>query len=512
MNNEEEIKIEGVILLTHPVHKEISQKECIDALPNEYKVLPRKEIEICPLKIDIKSGFKYDWEQIAIDQHKEFNEKLKPLLLEYPNYAIVYAGFAPIPMIVHLGSLLHNWTEIICLIRHHQDHKWYFSFESKDKISFQKKPLVELSNEGNDCVLQLSLSFPIQKESIDELKLDGISIEDELKSVRTGYDIISNQEDLSTFGLEVEEKLKEIVKISPEIKVLHIFASIPTDCAFIFGSKIQPNIHPLIQTYQYRNSYTPKYQPAIIVNKTRSQLDFKRVLIVVATDTEATEIFNKIKNMGNELTHEEHDKLVIWNLGKINNCELVLIKTNNMGSLGSGGATITIENAIQSLSPAYVIMPGIAFGLKPNKQKIGTILVSNDIESYESEKIKEDQAIKRSPRITAGETLKSRFQNSQFTFKGEDIQFGLIISGEKLVDNKEMVDTLLSKHPEAIGGEMEGSGLMSACHRNNIEWILIKGVCDWGHGKASPSKSEDQKLAIKNVCEYLFYTIENFKF
>ncbi len=69
-----------------------------------------------------------------------------------------------------------------------------------------------------------------------------------------------------------------------------------------------------------------------------------------------------------------------------------------------------------------------------------------------------------------------------------------------------------TRFPEAIGGEMEGTGLQSSCHRDKIEWILIKGICDWGYDKQSEDKQKNQELAINNVCAYLIYTLSNFEF
>ena len=59
-----------------------------------------------------------------------------------------------------------------------------------------------------------------------------------------------------------------------------------------------------------------------------------------------------------------------------------------------------------------------------------------------------------------------------------------------------------------IGGEMEATGLAAACSNNNIhEWIVIKGISDWGDGNKVKNKEENQKIAINNAvsyCEYIF--------
>jgi hypothetical protein len=50
------------------------------------------------------------------------------------------------------------------------------------------------------------------------------------------------------------------------LEEVHLFGSLPTGLAFLIGTKISPNIHPLAQTYQYKASMDPKYNKAILVN------------------------------------------------------------------------------------------------------------------------------------------------------------------------------------------------------------------------------------------------------
>ena len=58
-----------------------------------------------------------------------------------------------------------------------------------------------------------------------------------------------------------------------------------------------------------------------------------------------------------------------------------------MGSGGSGGSLKTVEAAILALSPWAVIMVGIAFGFDPANQSIGDILISQQIQDYDLERV-----------------------------------------------------------------------------------------------------------------------------
>lgn len=236
-----------------------------------------------------------------------------------------------------------------------------------------------------------------------------------------------------------------------------------------------------------------------------------RVLLVVATEIEAKEILTQVRVRGLVATHTEIDKLVRWDLGTINNSELIMIKIGSMGSGGASGATLSIKDGIDKISPDRVIMVGIAFGLDKGKQQIGDILVSRQVEDYDLKKQKDGISIQRGDKIPAGITLRSRFENSELTYTNYKVRFGLMLSGDTLSDDDAFVQKLKVNYPEAIGAEMEGSGLQGTCHRENIEWILIKGICDWGFNKQTANKEKDQQTAISNVCDFLFHTLQDFE-
>ncbi len=245
---------------------------------------------------------------------------------------------------------------------------------------------------------------------------------------------------------------------------------------------------------------------------TKNKMDItKKVLIVTTTTVEAKITIQALTNQGLTPTAIPFDKNTIWNFGLLNGSEIFLMKISEMGSMKPSGSQLSIYDVIKSLDPDFVVMVGIAFGLQKDKQSIGDVLVSRELQNYESQKKTKDGVIIRSHKIPAGATLLDRFDNSSLLYNSVEIEFGLIISGEVLSDEENFVNELKSNFPEAIGGEMEGTGLQASCHRDKKEWILVKGICDWGF-KKSNNKKANQLKAIQNVSDYLVYTLTNFKF
>ncbi len=84
------------------------------------------------------------------------------------------------------------------------------------------------------------------------------------------------------------------------------------------------------------------------------------------------------------------------------------------------------------------------------------------------------------------------------------IDYGLMMSGEKLVNDPEFVAELLDREPEALGGEMEAAGLYAGALDFSVRWILVKSICDWGMGKGD----KYQKLAAQNSMDFVFHILE----
>ncbi|WP_154781111.1 hypothetical protein [Flavobacterium sp. LC2016-13] len=180
----------------------------------------------------------------------------------------------------------------------------------------------------------------------------------------------------------------------------------------------------------------------------------------------------------------------------------VHVQLGKMGSISYNGAILTSYDAIEAWHPKAVVMVGVAMGTDESKQKIGDVLISEAIISYESQRLGSEEIVQRGPIVDPGVVLFNRFKNS--TGWSSPIENGLfakkrighILSGEKLIDNLAERNIILSRYPNAIGAEMEGAGIYAACKTKNVnEWILVKGICDYGDGNKGVDKEKRQNLA-----------------
>lgn len=237
------------------------------------------------------------------------------------------------------------------------------------------------------------------------------------------------------------------------------------------------------------------------------------VLLVTATDVE----FDTVRRLAEKRTGSAAISFfgktnAYLDLGLIGEASVVLARSE-MGSHTVGGSLATVLDAIIDVNPSVVIAVGIAFGINKAKQKISCILVSSMLGDYSSEKRATDpdgkpRSIHRGVIVAAPPNPLARFRAAPLTSKGREVQFGLLLTGPVLVDNREFRDKLLVEYPEAIGGEMEGVGVYAACQQRGVDWIIVKAVCDWADGNKRRNKSRRQAAASAAAADFVLDALE----
>ncbi len=138
------------------------------------------------------------------------------------------------------------------------------------------------------------------------------------------------------------------------------------------------------------------------------------------------------------------------NLGTINGTT-VYHAISEMGSSGPGAMQQAVDKAIRALDPGAVIAVGIAFGVDEKDQSLGDILLSRQIQLYDLQRAG-TEIILRGDKAHATPRLINHFDVfNQVRWKGPKVRPGLILSGEKLIDNQDYRDQLVKLQVEALG-------------------------------------------------------------
>lgn len=197
------------------------------------------------------------------------------------------------------------------------------------------------------------------------------------------------------------------------------------------------------------------------------------------------------------------------------NGQKVAVAKSLMGATGEGASFDTVSNVLSDLNPSVIVAVGIAWGARDaNGQKIGDVLLSTQIRDAQHHKVKNGEISLRGDVLTARGTLIKTFSMAA-GISGKRVHEGLLLSIETLFDDLDARDAMLKAEPTAIGGEMEGSGLLKALKRvdRSIDWIVVKGICDWGYKKNvnGIQKELDQEHAAREAAELCVETISRFR-
>lgn len=236
-----------------------------------------------------------------------------------------------------------------------------------------------------------------------------------------------------------------------------------------------------------------------------------KLLLITATEIETRTIRKYLSPLEGqkELLQGTIDDLT-YRIGRFGAFNAVHFQCG-MGTTGRDASALSTYIATQCWKPTVVVMIGIAFGKDSKKYSLGDVLVSESITAYEPMRIGE-KTITRGPTSLAGQILLDRFRNildweykNSPSTKSRKI-IGQMLSGDKLVDDQNFKDRLFELFPNAIGGEMEGAGIYAATTRAKVpEWILVKGICDWGDG----TKNKDYQSLAADAATSLCYAVFN---
>ena len=232
--------------------------------------------------------------------------------------------------------------------------------------------------------------------------------------------------------------------------------------------------------------------------------DVSGILIVTVNKYETQTLIAEVaKATGTRPKTIAGDERIYRELGVINGTR-IFHALSGMGSGGLSGSQMSVHKAIKTLEPCAVIAVGIAYGVDRIKQKIGEILLSTQLRPYDLKRVGKNKIVLRDDRPPAASTLVDFFMGFvEFAWEGVRVHPGLLLTGDELVDNLAHRKSLQELEPEAIGGEMEGAGIYTACADHKVDWIVIKAICDWADGKKSHNKRARQIEAARNSAHFL---------
>ena len=189
----------------------------------------------------------------------------------------------------------------------------------------------------------------------------------------------------------------------------------------------------------------------------------------------------------------------LFQFASINGIPILHIWPTGISSFTKFGSFSAVNNALRFFLPKYVFAVGVAFGIDPNNQTLGDVLISKKIVFYDNYNKVTDNTTKISPEetYTVDPNLIAQLHQLEIENVPEDVgefkwYFDTILSGGSVlsdVNEKEKLITASSNIGcDVVGGEMEANGIYYACQvmpEKKIPFMIFKGICDWGAEKNS---------------------------
>ncbi|AGI67502.1 hypothetical protein OAN307_c18460 [Octadecabacter antarcticus 307] len=153
-------------------------------------------------------------------------------------------GLAPIPLLMELGRLISDISDVDIYERHREPSQWRWP-EDGPEVNFLRSK----GRKGPKHVaLKLSVTSHITDERITDAVGDDVSIW-EISSDPQTQGVIRHKSDLSRYRSIVRTTLDEIKNTHGMDVRLSVFPAVPVSCAIEFGRVWQPKVHPVVEIF-----------------------------------------------------------------------------------------------------------------------------------------------------------------------------------------------------------------------------------------------------------------------
>lgn len=153
-------------------------------------------------------------------------------------------GLAPIPLLIELGRLLSDISDVNVYDRHREPAQWAWP-EDGDGVEFSRNQGIEGPKR---VALKLSITSDIADNRVTSAVGDDVSIWEILSSSQK-HGALRRKDDLSRYRAIVRSTLDEIKNVHGMDTEILLFPATPVSCAVEFGRVWQPKAHPRVRIF-----------------------------------------------------------------------------------------------------------------------------------------------------------------------------------------------------------------------------------------------------------------------
>jgi hypothetical protein len=228
----------------------MEQETIRQLLANKNRYPFKDTIVLGPETTVIEDGEGLYWQYESRSLETFFAKNLQPLLVSSEQHLSLFP-FAPMPLLIKLGSLLGNMHSVTTYQYHREPQGWQWS-DTGDEINFQ---LIEPDKKTGKAVLNISLSGVIADSRIHE------TLADEEVSIWTltidnpRLDFLKTEEILSKFRVIARDTFGRIKNAHGHDSEIHVFPAMPISAAVEFGRAWMPKVDLPMVLYDGREKF-----------------------------------------------------------------------------------------------------------------------------------------------------------------------------------------------------------------------------------------------------------------
>ncbi|ERJ57348.1 HNH endonuclease [Sphingobacterium paucimobilis] len=183
------------------------------------------------------------WEIEIKNLKQKFDRFLLPRIKSGEINHISLFGFAPIPLLIHLGVLLNDILIVDVRQKRRVPDTWAFDSEIETDYIYEEK-----IRNANLIALKIELSGDITDDRIEKVMGNDVSI----YSVRIAdphNDFVKSRKQIKDFGNKLKYVLNDLKKKYGQDMIIHLFPAMPVALAVEFGRVWMPKADMTVKIY-----------------------------------------------------------------------------------------------------------------------------------------------------------------------------------------------------------------------------------------------------------------------
>lgn len=227
----------------------ITNEKINEAVRTAGLIAPRYPIDLNPNNTAFYDNLSHFWASEWAQLQEKFRQEIYVLREQRRSEKILLFAIAPIPLLIRLGILFGDITEVEVFQKHREPDTWAW-LDDDSQIAYE---ITTPTTKSPTVAVKLSLSDNISDDRIQNVLGNDISIWN-ITHQNPNNDYIKNREHLAALREKYRELFRLIREYHGQDTVIHVFPACPVSAAVEFGRAYMPKADARLVLYDQNNN------------------------------------------------------------------------------------------------------------------------------------------------------------------------------------------------------------------------------------------------------------------